>query len=110
MEVDPLCFGIVVAAGGTGNIARVEGRMDSTIYQEIQEANVQKSVQTLKLKRGWEFQQDDDQKHTSLLTMKYLQERQMKVLEWPPQPQTFVIENLWRSHTCHTCKEAEEYF
>ena len=28
-----------VAAGGTGNIVRVEGRMDSTKYQEILEAN-----------------------------------------------------------------------
>ena len=34
-----------VTAGGTGNIVRVEGRMDSTKYQEIIEANVQTSVQ-----------------------------------------------------------------
>ena len=31
-----------VAAGGTINIVRVEGRMDSTKYQEILEVNVQK--------------------------------------------------------------------
>ena len=54
-----------VAAGGTGNIVRVEGRMDSTKYQKILEANVQTSVQTLKLERGWVFQQDKDPKHTS---------------------------------------------
>ena len=29
-----------VAAGGTGNIVRVEGRMDSTKYQDILEANI----------------------------------------------------------------------
>ena len=79
-----------VAAGGTGHIVQVEGRMDSTKYQED---NVQRSVQTLKLKRGW-VQQDNDPKHTSKSPMKYLQDRQMKVLEWSPQsPDT---ENLWR--------------
>ena len=63
-----------VAAGGTGNIVRVEGRMDSTKYQDILEANVQRPVQTLKLKRGWVFQQDDDPKHTLKSSIKYLQE------------------------------------
>ena len=29
---------VCVAAGGTGNIVRVEGRMDSTKYQEILES------------------------------------------------------------------------
>ena len=52
------------AAGGTGNIVPVEGRMDSTKYQEILEANVQRSVHILKLKRGWVFYQDNDLKHT----------------------------------------------
>ena len=45
-----------VAAGVTGNIVRVAGRMDSTKYEEILDPNVQRSVQTLRLKRGWVFQ------------------------------------------------------
>ena len=48
-----------VAAGGSGNIVQVEGRIDSTKYQESLEANVQRSVQTLKLRRGWVFQRDN---------------------------------------------------
>ena len=52
-----------VAAGATVNIVQVEGRMNFTKYPEIPDANVQRSVQTLKLKRGLVFQQinDDDE-------------------------------------------------
>ena len=56
------------------------------------------------LKRGWEFQQHNDPKHTSKSTMKYLQERQMKILVWPSQyPDLNIIENMWRDlqHTIH---------
>ena len=74
-----------VAAGDTENIVWVKGRMDSTKYQEILKANVQRSVQTLKLKRGWVSQKDNDPRHTLKSNMKYLQERRIKVLEWPPQ-------------------------
>ena len=40
---------VCVAAGGTINI--VEGRMHSTKYQEISEADIQRPVQILKLER-----------------------------------------------------------
>ena len=72
------------------NIEMPEGRMDSSKYQEILVANVQRSVQTLKLKRGWVFQQDNDWKHTSKSNIKYLQERRMKVFEWPPHSQPYL--------------------
>ena len=77
---------------------------DSTKYQEILQANVQRSFHTLMLMSGWVFHQDNDPKHTSKSTMKYLQERLMKVLEWPPQSSDFnIIENLWRDlkHAVH---------
>ena len=48
-----------VAAGGTGNIAQLEGKIDSNKYWEIFQAIVGRSVQTLKLKRGWVFHQDN---------------------------------------------------
>ena len=86
-----------VAAGSTGNIVRVERRMDSTKYQEIIEANARRSFQKLTLKRVWVFLQDNDPKYASKSTMKYLQERRMKVSEWSPQSSDLnIIENLWR--------------
>ena len=57
-----------MAAGGRGNIVRVERRMDSPKYKEILEANVQMTVQTSKLKRGWVFHQGNDPRHTSKST------------------------------------------
>lgn len=54
-----------VASGGTGNLVKVEGHMDSTQYWHILENNVQESVAKLKLCQGWIFQQDNDPKHCS---------------------------------------------
>ena len=45
-----------------------------------------------------------DPKNTSKSTMKYIKERRMKVLEWPPQsPDLNIIENLWKDlkHAIH---------
>ncbi|KAI4881926.1 hypothetical protein NFI96_021096 [Prochilodus magdalenae] len=57
-----------VASTGTGNLVKVEARMDSNQYQQILETNVQDSVTKLKLRRGWIFQQDNDPKHCSKST------------------------------------------
>ncbi|XP_016146452.1 cap-specific mRNA (nucleoside-2'-O-)-methyltransferase 1-like [Sinocyclocheilus grahami] len=44
-----------VASTGTGNLVKVEGRMDSTQYQQILKKNVQESVKRLKLQWGGHF-------------------------------------------------------
>lgn len=52
---------VCVTASGTGNVARVEGRIDSTKYQQILEANITPWVKKPKLKRGMASgQQDND--------------------------------------------------
>ncbi|KAI4900260.1 hypothetical protein NFI96_002266 [Prochilodus magdalenae] len=70
-----------VASAGTGNLVKVEGRMDSNQYQQILETNVQESVTKLKLRRGWIFQQDNDPKHCSKSTNAFMQRNKYNVLE-----------------------------
>lgn len=85
-------------------------RMDSNNYKYILEADVRRSVQKLKLKRDLVFQQDNHPKYTSKSTMKYLQERWITVLEWPPHsPDLNIIkESVESSQPCHAYKK--EYF
>ena len=74
-----------VASGGTGNLVKIEGRMDSTQYQQILDNNVQESVTKLKLRRSWVFQQDNDPKHCSKSTKAFMQRHNYNGLEWPSQ-------------------------
>ena len=70
-----------VASAGIGNLVKVEGRMDSTQYQQILDNNVQESVTKLKLRRSWVFQQDNDPKHCSKSTKAFKQRNNYNVLE-----------------------------
>ena len=85
------CF----SANGTGQLYRIEGRMDGAMYSKIFANNLLPSVRALKMGRGWVFQNDNDTKHTARATKEWLCKKHLNVLEWPSQsPELNSIENL----------------
>ena len=53
------CF----SAKGTGQLHRIEGRMDGAMYRGILDQHLLPSVRQLKMGGGWVFQHDNDPKH-----------------------------------------------
>ena len=72
-----------ISAARTGRVVRIEGTMNGAKYRQILEENLLQSAKDLRLQRGFTFQQGNDCKHTAKATLQWLQNKNVKVLEWP---------------------------
>ena len=70
-------------AKGTGQLHRINGRMDGAMYRKILSDNFLPSSRKLKMGRGWVFQHDNDPKLTAKATKEWLNKKHIKVMEWP---------------------------
>ena len=75
------CF----AASGPGQLAIIDGKLNSQVYQDILQENVRLSVRQLKLNRSWVMQQDNDPKHRSKSSTEWFQQKKIHLQEWPSQ-------------------------
>ena len=71
------CF----CSSGVGKLHIIEGTMNGKKYREILEDNLLPSARSLKLKRGWTFQQDNDPKHTANETKEWFRNKRINVLQ-----------------------------
>ena len=73
------CFSVE----GTGRLVKIDGTTNGAKYRQILDENLLQSANDLRL--GFTFQQDNDPKHTAKATLEWLQNRNVKVLEWSSQ-------------------------
>lgn len=86
-----------MSAQGVGQLAFVEGKVNSEKYQTILENYLLPSIEKLKNREGeYIFQQDGASCHTSKLTRKWLKEHGLDPMDWPSSsPDMSPIETLW---------------
>lgn len=89
-----------VTFAGVGQMCKIDGKMDKTLYKEILQDDLEQIIQYSSKKLGFCLEkiifQQDNPKHTSNLIKEYLQDQSYQVMEWLAQsPDLIPIENMW---------------
>ncbi|KAG0753164.1 hypothetical protein G6F29_012695 [Rhizopus arrhizus] len=77
-----------ITYAGVGWMCKIDGNMDKTLYKEILEDELERTIEYGVNRLGFErhqviFQHDNDPKHTSKVVKEYLQKQSYTVLQWP---------------------------
>ena len=89
-------LGGCVSYKDTGNLDKIDGKVNVACYQKDTGGKLDSSAQMLLMGRTWTFQHDDDPKHKAKSTCHWLQQKKVRVLEWTSQsPDLNIIDPLW---------------
>ncbi|GFY36876.1 tc1-like transposase protein [Trichonephila clavipes] len=84
------------AHNGAGNLAFIDNKMNDLAYIDVLRHKLLDSVKKLSMENTFIFQQDNDPKHTTIVTKTWLLYQAPRRLEPPPQsPDLNPMENLW---------------
>ncbi len=86
------CF----CGNGVGKLYWIKDILYKKEYVQILQTQMLPSAARLLGGQNWLFQQDNDPKHTAIVSRNWIRDNCVNVLEWPPQSLDLnPIENLW---------------